>query len=154
MAEVREDVEKDLYTVLKALTQHSGLRGKVEVKKTDQGYYANIKTRGSDGILIGKQGETLKAIHYLCKIILKRKYRDLPKILVDVGGYKMRRVNFLKKKAFAIAKIVLENRREMALDLLTEKELKFVREALNSVEGIKIYTIGSGYRKNVIIAPK
>lgn len=149
-----EDIGKDLYTILKTFTQYSGLRGKVEVKKTDQGYYANIRTRGSDGILIGKQGETLKAIHYLCKIILKRKYGTLPKILVDVGGYKMRRVNFLKKKALAIAKIVLENRREMALDLLTDKELKSVKETLDPVEGIKVYTIGSGYKKNVIIAPK
>ena len=50
--------------------------------------------------------------------------------MVDVGGYRLRRESFLSKKAEAVARIVLETRREMSLDLLTEKEMEIIVEHL------------------------
>lgn len=85
---------------------------------------------------------------------MQRRYNRLPTIIVDVGGYKQRRENFLRKKALAIAKIVLDTGREMALDPLTDKERKIVAQALSEMKTVRHYTIGSGYRKNVIIAPQ
>jgi predicted RNA-binding protein Jag len=64
----------------------------------------------------------------------------------------MRRNNFLKKKAEAIAHIVLQTGREMALDPLTKKEQQVVENRLAEMKGVKIYTIGKGVSKNVIIA--
>lgn len=74
--------------------------------------------------------------------------------MVDVGGYRQRRENFLRKKAMAISKIVKETGREMMLDPLTDKERKIVEKTLADIEGVRSYTIGTGYRKNVIIAPR
>jgi len=83
---------------------------------------------------------------------VKRFYPNL-KILVDVSGYRMRRTNFLKKKAEAIACIVLQTGREMALDPLTRREQQIVEGRLSEIKGVKLYTIGKGVSKNVIIAP-
>lgn len=76
----------------------------------------------------------------------------MPTIIIDVGGYKQRRENFLRKKAQAIAKIVSESGREMMFDPLTDKERRIVEQTITEIEGVRCYTIGSGYRKNVIIA--
>lgn len=133
----------------------AGFRARVEWHKRDENdYYINVRTRRSDGLLIGRAGETLRSLQLVVQSILQHRHSRPPNIVVDVGGYKQRRENFLKKKAMAIAKIVLETGREMALDPLTDKERKLVEVALDGREEIRYYTIGTGYRKNVIIAPR
>ncbi len=129
-----------------------GFKPNITVTKDDKGLYLNIKTKRTDAILIGKKGETLWSLQYLISRLMKRFHPNL-KILVDVGGYRMRRNNFLKKKAEAIAHIVLQTGREMALDPLTKKEQQVVESRLADMKGVKIYTIGKGVSKNVIIAP-
>ena len=129
-----------------------GFKPNITVTKDDKGLYLNIKTKRTDAILIGKKGETLWSLQYLISRLMKRFHPNL-KILVDVGGYRMRRNNFLKKKAEAIAHIVLQTGREMALDPLTKKEQQVVENRLAEMKGVKIYTIGKGVSKNVIIAP-
>jgi spoIIIJ-associated protein len=129
-----------------------GFKPNVTITKDDKGLYLNIKTKRTDAILIGKKGETLWSLQYLISRLMKRFHPNL-KILVDVGGYRMRRNNFLRKKAEAIAHIVLQTGREMALDPLTKKEQQIVESKLEQIKGVKIYTIGKGVSKNVIIAP-
>ena len=129
-----------------------GFKPNVSITKDDKGLYLNIKTKRTDAILIGKKGETLWSLQYLISRLMKRFHPNL-KILVDVGGYRMRRNNFLRKKAEAIAHIVLQTGREMALDPLTKKEQQIVESKLQEIKGVKIYTIGKGVSKNVIIAP-
>lgn len=129
-----------------------GFKPNISITKDDKGLYLNIKTKHTDAILIGKKGETLWALQYLISRLMKRFHPNL-KILVDVGGYRNRRNNFLKKKAEAIARIVLQTGREMALDPLTKKEQQIVEAKLSEIKGVKIYTIGKGVSKNVIIAP-
>jgi spoIIIJ-associated protein len=129
-----------------------GFKPNVTISKDDKGLYLNIKTKRTDAILIGKKGETLWSLQYLISRLMKRFHPNL-KILVDVGGYRMRRNNFLRKKAEAIAHIVLQTGREMALDPLTKKEQQIVENKLEEIKGVKIYTIGKGVSKNVIIAP-
>lgn len=129
-----------------------GFKPTISVTKDDRGLYLNIKTRHTDAILIGKKGETLWSLQYLISRLMKRFHPNL-KILVDVGSYRMRRNNFLKKKAEAIACIVLQTGREMALDPLTRREQQIVEAKLSEIKGVKIYTIGKGVSKNVIIAP-
>jgi len=139
--------------VIRDLLNFIGVKAKIEVKKTDEGYYANIKSRYSNGLLIGRRGMTLKSIQYLTRVIVQRKYEEMPGLMVDVSGYRMRRENFLCKKATAIARIVLETGREMALDQLNDREFESVERALASLPDVKVYQVGSGIRKTIIIAP-
>jgi spoIIIJ-associated protein len=146
--------ERSLITqVLQSLVNHVGIRSRVEVVREDDHYYANIKTRHSNGLLIGRRGATLRAIQYLTRLIVKQDYPEVPAITVDVSGYRQRRENFLRKKATAVARIVSETHREMALDFLSEKEMEVVEDALEPMPNIRVYAVGTGTRKNVIIAP-
>ncbi len=147
-----KEARKHIQEVANYVLTSCGFRPTVQVSKDEKGFYVNIKTKHADAILIGKKGETLWALQYLISRMLKRFHPNL-KILVDVGGYRMRRNNFLKKKAEAIARIVLQTGREMALDPLTRKELQVVEGKLSEIKGVKLYTIGKGVSKNVIIAP-
>ncbi len=147
-----KETRQHLHELTNFILTSCGFRSTVNITKDDKGLYVNIKTKRTDAILIGKKGETLWALQYLISRLMKRFHPNL-KILVDVGGYRMRRNNFLRKKAEAIARIVLQTGREMALDPLTKKEQQIVAKKLSEIKGVKIYTIGKGVSKNVIIAP-
>lgn len=142
-----------VHRVLTDILRLVGFRARIEFAKTPDGYHADIRSRQATGILIGHRGNTLRALQYLVRTIVRRAYPEVPPVTVDVGGYRVRRENFLKKKATAVARIVLETRREMALDLLTEKEMELVRDALRVEPGVRVYALGTGTRRNVIIAP-
>jgi len=147
-----KEARQHLHELTNFILTSCGFKSTVNITKDDKGLYVNIKTKRTDAILIGKKGETLWALQYLISRLMKRFHPNL-KILVDVGGYRMRRNNFLRKKAEAIARIVLQTGREMALDPLTKKEQQIVANKLSEIKGVKIYTIGKGVSKNVIIAP-
>lgn len=147
-----KEPHQHLFELASFILTSCGFKPNIAVTKDDKGLYLNIKTKRTDAILIGKKGETLWSLQYLISRLMKRFHPNL-KILVDVGGYRMRRNNFLKKKAEAIAHIVLQTGREMALDPLTKKEQQVVQSRLAEIKGVKIYMIGKGVSKNVIIAP-
>jgi spoIIIJ-associated protein len=147
-----KEARDHLHELTSFILASCGFRPNISITKDDKGLYLNIKTKRADAILIGKKGETLWALQYLISRLMKRFHPNL-KILVDVGGYRMRRNNFLRKKAEAVARIVLQTGREMALDPLTKKEQQIVEAKLGEIKGVKVYTIGKGVSKNVIIAP-
>ena len=147
-----KEPRQHLHELATFILSSCGFKPNIEITKDDKGLYLNIKTRHTDAILIGRKGETLWSLQYLISRLMKRFHPNL-KILVDVGSYRMRRNNFLRKKAEAIACIVLQTGREMALDPLTKKEQQIVETKLSEIKGVKIYTIGKGVSKNVIIAP-
>ncbi len=139
--------------VLTNLLDLMGAHTRVELELRPDGYYANLKTRHTNGLLIGYRGSTMRSLQYLVRTIVKKHYPDVPMLTVDVSGYLARRESFLSKKAIAIARIVLETRREMALDMLTEKEMEIVQQALESIPEVRVYALGTGTRRNVIVAP-
>jgi len=147
-------VAREIATVIRTLLELTGIRSRVDVEKAGQEYYANIRPQISKGLLIGRRGGTLKSIQYLTRLIIKRNYPDVPPIMVDVGGYRSRRENFLRKKAEAVARIVIETKREMALDPLTDKERILVEEHLKIIPEVRVYAIATGSKQNVIIALK
>jgi spoIIIJ-associated protein len=135
------------------LLETCGFRANILVIKDTRGFHVNIKTKQAHSILIGTKGETLWALQYLISRLAKRFYPNL-NILVDVNNYRLKRNSFLKKKAEAIAHIVIQTGKEMALDPLTKREEQLVLEALTIVKGIKTYTLGKGTNRNIIIAPE
>jgi len=152
--EPADEIAREIMTVVRTLLDLTGIRSRVDVERAGQEYYANIRPQISKGLLIGRRGGTLKSIQYLTRLIIKRKYPDVPPIMIDVGGYRSRRENFLRKKAEAVARIVLETKREMALDPLTDKERILVEEHLKAIPQVRVYSIASGSKQNVIIAPR
>lgn len=151
----RDPFGEELAEVFSRIVSLAGFKARVEWHRRDENeYYINARTRRSDGLLIGRSGETLRALQMVVQAILQTRHQSVPELIVDVGGYKRRRENFLRKKALAIAKIVLETGREMAFDPLTDKERKIVERALSEREDVRYYTIGTGYRKNLIVAPR
>ncbi len=149
-----EKLEHEITNLVDKLIELIGIRVQVRTNvQPDNSFYSNLRSR-NDGLLIGKRGMTIVSIQALVNQIMKHRYPTLPiDIFVDVGGYRKRRENFLKKKALAVARIVLDNKREMALDILTEREFRMVEKELVPLGTVRVYTVGSGSKRTVVIAP-
>ena len=135
------------------LAHHIGIRARVDVELHPEGYYANIHARRSSGIIIGRHGATLEAIGHVVRLMVSRHYPNVPKVIVDIAGYRRRRASFLRTKAQAIARIVLEGGREMELEPLTYEELEVVQDELTKVPGVRAHAVGEGSPRVVIISP-
>jgi len=134
------------------LAHHIGIRARVDVEVRPEGCYANIRARRSSGVVIGRHGATLEAIGHIVRLMVARHYPNVPKVIVDIAGYRQRRANFLRAKASAIARIVLEGGREMELEPLTFEEFEIVQDELKNIPGVRAHAVGEGSPRVVIIS--
>lgn len=135
------------------LAGHIGIRARVDVELHPEGYYANIRARRSSGIVIGRHGATLEAIGHVVHLMVSKLYPNVPPIIIDIAGYRQRRASFLRMKTSAVARIVLEGGREMALEPLTFQEMEIVEDELKKIPGVRAHAVGDGSPRNVIISP-
>jgi spoIIIJ-associated protein len=89
-AQPKEVVEKILSTL--------GFPATVEQHNVEDGILVDITTEDA-GRLIGRQGQTLADLQYIANRILFQQDRTVPKITVDVGGYRTQAREALIKKA-------------------------------------------------------
>jgi spoIIIJ-associated protein len=89
-AQPKEVVEKILSTL--------GFPAKVEEHALEDGILVDI-TSDDAGRLIGRQGQTLADLQYITNRILFQQDKSVPKITVDVGGYRTQARDALVKKA-------------------------------------------------------
>jgi spoIIIJ-associated protein len=70
----------------------------VEEHKLDDGLLLDVKMEDT-GRLIGRQGQTLADLQYITNRILFQQDATSPKVMVDVGGYRLQAREALVKKA-------------------------------------------------------
>src|SRR5690625_3421702 len=58
---------------------------------------------GDPGRIIGRNGRTLAALEFVVNAVVNRDEADWVRVNIDVGGYKRRRDERLRKEAFAAA---------------------------------------------------
>jgi len=126
----------------------------VEVAKRGGDFYVNIGTVDSDGLLIGKRGETLHALEHLVNRIVHKDQSERGRITVDVSGYRTRRDDQLKSQAQGMARKVKETGREISTDPLYSPDRRVIHLALADESDIRTYTIGDGLYKSVVVAPR
>ena len=129
------------------------LETKVAVNEKDGVFGADISSNELDGLLIGKEGKTLEALQHVVSRIAGRRYPGV-RVNVDVGGYRARHHQLLRRKARGAADRVKRSGREVTLDPLLSGERRIVHLALQSDPEVRTYTVGSGPARSVVVAPK
>jgi spoIIIJ-associated protein len=77
--------------IVEGLLSAMDVRASVSVEAaTDGAPRVQIVTQGSDGLLIGRHGQTLLALEHLANRILTKARDDRPVVTIDVGGYRAR----------------------------------------------------------------
>ncbi len=113
----------------------------------------DIETAGSDGLLIGKGGNTLSALEYVANRMLQRGSKKSPKIILDVSGYKRRRGDFLKGKALSLAEQVKAAKKQVTTEPMDATDRSIIHAVLKSDPAVETRSIGQGRVKSIVVAP-
>ena len=105
------------------------------------------------GLLIGRKGESLKAIQFLVNFIATVELGERPNAVVDVSGYQERRDDALYNIARNAAQRVARTGRSVTLDPMSPYERRLIHLALSGNERVFTQSAGEGMDRQVVISP-
>lgn len=106
------------------------------------------------GLLIGPRGTTVDALQELTRTAVQRRGEDANvRIVVDVGGYRVRRAAALQQFARRVANEVVESGQPQALDPMSAADRKVVHDAVNEIGTVHTTSEGEDPRRYVVIHP-
>jgi spoIIIJ-associated protein len=114
-----------------------------------------LNITGDDlGILIGRRGETLRALQYLVRLMVSHRLKHWTNLVVDVENYLVRRRNALESLALRVAEQVVQSGRSQALEPMPPYERRLVHIALRKHPKVATHSVGEGEKRKVTIIPK
>lgn len=118
--------------------------------KTERGI--RIILSGEDApVLIGRRGDTMDALQYLCTVASSREDGEYCRITLDIEGYRARREESLKELAAKVSAKVKKNRRSQTLEPMNPYERRIVHAAVQKIDGVDSHSIGTEPYRKVII---
>jgi spoIIIJ-associated protein len=145
-SERAEEIVGDILRLMKLSCQ-------LHVTEEKNNLIIDIETAGSDGLLIGKGGNTLSALEYVANRMLQRGSRKSPKIVLDVSGYKRRREDFLKSKALSLADQVKQAKKQVTTEPMDAADRRVVHAVLKADPAVETKSVGHGRVKSIVVAP-
>jgi len=114
-----------------------------------------FEIEGDDaGLLIGRRGDTLKALQFLVKYLVSQKLDANINILVDVEGYQDRRYQSLMSMARRVAQRVADSGGPITLEPMPPNERRIVHIALADHHRVTTESTGSGSSRQVVVQLK
>ena len=115
-----------------------------------------VDIMGDDsGLLIGRKGETLRALQFLVNLIVRNKMGEgSSRITLDIEKYRERRNNTLTALALRVADRVSSSGRSVSLEPMSAAERRVVHVALSEHPRVTTQSTGMGEARKVTIAPK
>jgi len=124
-------------------------------EETGEAVPLQLNVVGDDlGILIGRGGETLRDFQFISRLIISRKIGVWPNLVLDVEGYKERRVETLEGLAKRMADQVRETGRPLSLEPMPPNERRAVHMALRDDPDVYTESSGEEPRRKVRIYPR
>lgn len=159
-------VQDKIIEFLNTLIKDMGVEATASVVKIEENLSENgtlekdihvdIEGKGL-GMIIGRHGDVLDSIQYLCNIIAGRfpkneEKHEYIRIIVDVENYRRKRTDTLKSLARRMADRVLSSGRNYTLEPMSGYERRIIHSEIQNVKGVHTYSIGTEGDRRVVIA--
>lgn len=106
------------------------------------------------GVLIGRRGETLRSLQFIVRLIVSRRLGVWPSLVLDVEGYKAKRVVALRTLAHRMAEQVRQTGQMAVLEPMPAHERRIVHLALRDNPYVYTESTGEDDRRKVQIIPR
>lgn len=154
--EVREKMPKAELAkeMLQEVLNRMGAMAISEIQEETEGdIILNIK--GEDlGRIIGKDGETLKALQNIVTAMMSHEFAEKVRVYLDAGGYRERHNKALERLALECVKDVEETGGEKVLPPMSAADRRVIHVFLKENDKVKTFSRGEGAERRLIIAPK
>jgi spoIIIJ-associated protein len=147
-----DEKAQQIKTFLEGLLQHMESSAQVKVYQPEKGRYKVILEGEKLGALIGRRGETLDAIQQLTNYAVNRGAEKRVRIHVDAENYRLKREQSLQHLAEKVAGKVIRYKRNVTLEPMNAYERHVIHTALQDVEGVTTYSMGTEPNRRVIVA--
>jgi len=148
-----EDLTAKGETILGKILIQMGLQPKIKTSYEDGSIVMDVLC-DSEGLLIGKHGQTLAALQYILNKIMHHQIAPKGRFIVDIGGYRQRHRVILEKTAIKMAQKVAETKQEEQLNAMSAFDRRIVHLVLKDNPLITTYSLGEGTFRRVVIAPR
>jgi spoIIIJ-associated protein len=141
--------------ILEQFLTHLGFQSTVEEHHLEDGLLLDVKTEDS-GRLIGRQGQTLSDLQYLVNRLLFQQDPAMPKVTVDVGGYRAQARDALVRKAKQAAEKVRRWGDVVELEPMNAFDRRIVHNALKDDPAVETHSVeveGTD-KKAILLRPK
>ncbi len=135
------------------LLERMGLEVAIEVRP--RGDVLSLDIVGNDmGLLIGRHGETLRALEFLTNLACGKGGGDVKRVLVDVSGYRKRREMELEEMARILARWVQRTGQSAATQPLDARDRRVVHVALQDAPAVTTHSEGEEPFRRVVVSLK
>jgi len=153
MLRVAREVVQDLLVKMKVRAQ---VKARI-VEPEDEHSRAQVwvDVRGNDlSILIGPRAETLNALQYIAGLITSKEVGHAIPLIVDVEGFRARRVQQLRQLARRMADQAVKTGRRQVLEPMPANERRIIHIELRNHPQVSTESVGEEPRRKVTIIPK
>lgn len=124
----------------------------VEVQEDEGVFHVVIKTEDEAPTVIGRHGETIKAIQKILEVILYKQFGESVEVLVNVNDYRERQKERLEQIADRYAKKTQEQTSASYIRGLSSYERKLVHEyVLKNYPDLTSYSTGEGKDRRLVV---
>ena len=150
------DLVKVATEILENLISKMGVSAVINLKHAEREDVGGpvFDVDGDDsGLLIGRRGETLRALQFLVSFIAARQLQSRVNIFLDVAGYQERRYQALTNMAQRVAQRVDATGHSVTLEPMPPNERRVVHMALADHPGVSTISTGEGDGRQVVVEP-
>jgi spoIIIJ-associated protein len=138
--------------LVRRITAYLGLRASVEVVEEED--VLKVSVSGPElGLFIGKHGQTIDAIQFLCTQAVYRGREERKRVVVDAGGYRERREAAVLRQADRGAADAARYGRAVELDSMPAFERKLVHSYLDGRVDVETHSEGDEPFRRIVITP-
>ncbi len=146
-------MEKTIQEITEELFEKIGIVATVSVEKEEDLYKVAISTE-ENALLIGKHGNTLSSLEYVLTQLVSTKEGSFTRIIVEVGGYREEREEYLENLAEKIKQEVLETGVQKSLRGLKPWERRVVHMYLSTDPSLVTESVGEGRDRELLVSKK
>jgi spoIIIJ-associated protein len=136
--------------LLEGLLDALDLPGDLRISVQDA--HAEVEVVGlEEGVLIGRRGQTLEAIQELVRTAMQRRFERRSRVLVDVDGYRARRLEKLLERAEDAVREVLDSGEPQRLEPMDAIERRLVHQRVAETAGVISTSHGREPARRIVI---
>jgi spoIIIJ-associated protein len=138
--------------LLEGLLDALELPGDLRISVRDA--HAEVEIVGlGEGVLIGRRGQTLEAVQELVRTAMQRRFERRSRVLVDVDGYRARRLERLIERAEEAIQEVLDSGESQRLEPMDSIERRLVHQRVAAFAGVTSVSHGREPARRIVIEP-